>query len=211
MANESENLSSIWEEFIKKGIEYDPFIDWYWSVIIISFIYQFIWTNKIVYCRNIGLSYEVNDTRLSPFRYQSMPIEAITPIWYTVVAMVGQIVPVTYWWSCVAYSGLLKVVKSVTGSFFKLVGKVVLFVVANRHERGWGRQHRECSRVDRISGRANGRGKRTKSGSNTSVVPVSYSCRTKIVLTVLDRQRSGVDLLWSRTPAKNGRHSVTWT
>ena len=34
---------------------------------IISFIYQFIWTNKIVYCRNIGLSCEVDDTRLSPF------------------------------------------------------------------------------------------------------------------------------------------------
>ena len=64
----------------KKGIEYDPFINWYRFVIIISFIYQFIWTNEIVYCRNIGLSYEVNDTGLSPFRYQSMPIEAITPI-----------------------------------------------------------------------------------------------------------------------------------
>ena len=31
-----------------------------------------------------------------------------------------------------------------------------------------------------------------KSGSNTSVVLVSYSCRTKIVVAVLDRQRSGV-------------------
>ena len=62
MANGSENLSSIWEEFIKKGIEYDPFIDWYWSVIIISFIYQLIGKNKIAFCRNIGLSYEVNDT-----------------------------------------------------------------------------------------------------------------------------------------------------
>ena len=117
MAKGSENLSSIWEEFIKKGIEYDPFIDWYWSVIIILWIYQFIWTDKIVYCRNIGLSYEVNDTKLSPFRYQSMPIEAITSIWCMVVAMVGQIVPVTYWWSCVANSGLLKVVESVAGSF----------------------------------------------------------------------------------------------
>ena len=28
---------------------------WYWSVIMISFIYQFIWTNKMLYCRNIGL------------------------------------------------------------------------------------------------------------------------------------------------------------
>ena len=65
-------------------------------------------------------------------------------------------------------------------------------MVANRQERGCGRQHRECSRVDRISGRTNGRGKRTKSGSNTSVIPVSYSCRTKVVLAVLDRQRSGV-------------------
>ena len=65
-------------------------------------------------------------------------------------------------------------------------------MVANRQERGCGRQHRECSRVDRISGRTNGRWKRTKSGSNTSVVPVSHSCRTKIVLAVLDRQRSGV-------------------
>ena len=65
-------------------------------------------------------------------------------------------------------------------------------MVANRQERGCGRQHRECSRVDRISGRANGRGKRTKSRSNTSIVPVSYSCRAKIVLSVLDRQRSGV-------------------
>ena len=44
------------------------------------------------------------------------------PIWYMVVAMVGQIVPVTYWWSCVAYSGLLKVAKSVTGSFFSRLG-----------------------------------------------------------------------------------------
>ena len=42
---------------------------------------------KIVYCRNIGLNYDVNDTRLSPFRYQSMPIEAITPIWFLVVAI----------------------------------------------------------------------------------------------------------------------------
>ena len=65
-------------------------------------------------------------------------------------------------------------------------------MVGNRQERGCGHQHRECSRVDRISGRTNGRLKRTKSGSNTSVVPVSYSCRTKIVQTVLDRQRSGV-------------------
>ena len=118
VAKGGENLSSIWEKFIKKGIEYDPFIDWYWSVIIISYIYQFIWTNKIVYCRNIGLSYEVNDTKLSPLRYQSMPTEVITPIWYMVVAIVGQIVPVTYWWSCVANSGLLKVVKSVAGPLF---------------------------------------------------------------------------------------------
>ena len=124
MANGSENLSSIWGEFIKKGIEYDAFIDWYWSFIIISFIYQFIWTNKIVYCRNIGLSYEVNDTRVSPFCYQSMPIGAITPIWYMFVAMVGQIVPVTYWWSCVAYSGLLKVAKSVMGSFLSRLGRL---------------------------------------------------------------------------------------
>ena len=65
-------------------------------------------------------------------------------------------------------------------------------MVANRQERVCGRQHRECSRVDRISGRTNGRRKRTESGSNTSVVPVSYSCRTKIVQAVLHRQRSGV-------------------
>ena len=96
MANVSGNLSSILEKFIKKGIEYDPFIDLDWFVIIISVIYQIVWTKKIVYCRNIG-SYYVNDTRLSPFCYQSMPIEAIAPIWYMVVAMVGQIVPVTYW------------------------------------------------------------------------------------------------------------------
>ena len=64
-------------------------------------------------------------------------------------------------------------------------------MVANRQERRCGRQHRARSRVDRSSGRTNGRGKRTKSGSNTSVVPVSYSCRTNIVLAVLDRQRSG--------------------
>ena len=159
----------------------------YWSVVIIPFIYQFIWTNKIVYCQNIGLSYEVNDTRPSPFRYLSMPIEAITPIWYMVVAMVGQIVPVTHCWSCVAYSGLMKVVKSVTGSFFGRLGRLI--VLANRLEWGCGRQHRECSRVDRISGRSSGRGKRTESGSNTSVVPVSYSCLIKIVLAVLDRQR----------------------
>ena len=44
------------------------------------------------------------------------------PIWCMVVAMVGQNVPVTYWWSCVAYSGLLKVAKSVTGSFFSRLG-----------------------------------------------------------------------------------------
>ena len=118
----------------KKGIEYDQFIDWYWSVIIISFIYQFILTNKIIYCRNIGLNYEVNDTRLSTFRYQSMPIEVIAPIWYMVVAMVGQIVPVTYWWSCVAYSGLLKVAKSVTGSFFS---RLVRFNRGSKSARAW--------------------------------------------------------------------------
>ena len=152
-----------------------------------------------------------------------MPIEAITPIWYMVVAMVGQIVPVTYCWSCVAYSGLLKVVKSVTGSFFGRLGRLI--VLANRQERGCGRQYRECSRVDRISGRTNVRGKRTESGSNTSVVPVSYSCRIKIVLAVLDRPRSGVKATigwfchdhdrpgrsaWSGTSAENDRHSVTW-
>ena len=67
-------------------------------------------------------------------------------------------------------------------------------MVANRQERGCGRQHRQCSRVDRISGRTNGHGTRAKSGSKTSVVLVSYSCRrpTKIVLAVLDRHRSGV-------------------
>ena len=67
-------------------------------------------------------------------------------------------------------------------------------MVANRQERGCGRQHHECSPVDRISGRTSGSGKRTKNGSNTSVVGllVSYSCRSKIVLAVLDRQRSGV-------------------
>ena len=134
MANGSGNLSSILEEFIKKGIEYDPFIDWYWFVIIISVIYQIVWTKKIVYCRNIGLSYWVNDTRLSHFRYQSMPIEAITPIWYTVVAMVGQIVPVTYWWSCVAYSDLLKVAKSVTGSFYSRLGR---FKRGSKSARAW--------------------------------------------------------------------------
>ena len=98
------------------------------------------WKSKfwIVYSQNIGVSYEVNDTRLSPFRYQSMPIEAITPIWYMVVAMVGQIIPVKYWWSCVAY----------------------------------------CR-------------------SNTSVIPVSYSCHTKIVLAVLYGQWSGVKVtIW---------------
>ena len=136
MANGSENLSSIGEDFIRKGVEYDPFIDWYWSVIIISIIYQFIWTNKIVYCRNIGWSYGVNDTRLSPFRYQSMPIEAITPIWYMVVAMVGQIIPVTYWRSCVAYSGLLKVDKSVTGSFFSRLSR---FNRGSKSARAWVR------------------------------------------------------------------------
>ena len=134
MANGNENLRSIWEEFIKKGIEYDPFINWYWSVIIFSFIYQFIWTNENVYCWNIGLSYEVNDTRLSPFRYQSMPIEAITPIWYMVVAMVGQIVPVTYWWSCVAYSGLSNVAKIVTGSFSSRLGR---FNRGSKSARAW--------------------------------------------------------------------------
>ena len=65
-------------------------------------------------------------------------------------------------------------------------------MVAHRQERGCGRQPRECSRVDRISGRTNGRRKRTKSRSKTSVVPVSYSCRTKIIQAVLDRQGSGV-------------------
>ena len=73
-----------------------------------------------------------------------------------------------------------------------LVGLVILIIAANRQERGCGRLHRECSHVDRISGRTNSREKRTKSGPNTSVVPVSYRCRTKIVLAVLDRQRSGV-------------------
>ena len=70
----------------------------------------------------VGLSYPAWGHSW-PFRYQSMPIEAITPIWYLVVAMVGQIVPVTYWWSCVAYCGLLKVAKSVTGSFFSRLGR----------------------------------------------------------------------------------------
>ena len=71
----------------------------------------------------ISSKYRINDTRLSPFRYESMPIEAITPIWYMVVAMVGQIVPVTHWWSCIAYSGLLKFAKNVTGSFFIRLGR----------------------------------------------------------------------------------------
>ena len=68
-------ICSIWEEFIKKGIEYDPFLDWYWSVIIISFIYWFIWTNKRVYCQNIGLSYEVNvsDYHLSAINWGDHP------------------------------------------------------------------------------------------------------------------------------------------
>ena len=76
---------------MNKDIEYDTFIDWYWSVIIISFTYQFIWTNKIVYFLNFGLSYEVNDTGPSPlgFGYQSMAIEAITPIWNMVVVSVA--------------------------------------------------------------------------------------------------------------------------
>ena len=130
MANGSENLSSIWEELIKKGIEYEPFIDWYWSVIMISFIYHFIWTNKIVYCRIIGLM--IPDYHLSAIR--SMPIEAITPIWYMVVAIVCQIVPVTYWWSCIAYSGLLKVAKSVTGSFFSRLGR---FNRGSKSARAW--------------------------------------------------------------------------
>ena len=65
-------------------------------------------------------------------------------------------------------------------------------MLANQQERGCGRQHHECSRVARISGRTNGRGKRTKSVSNTSILPVSYSSRTKIVLAVLDRRKSGV-------------------
>ena len=90
-----------------------------------------------------------------------------------VVAMVSQIVPVTYWWSCVAYSGLLMVVKSMTGSFLSRLGRF------NRGSKsaecGCGRQHRECSHVDRISGRTKGRGKSTKSESNTSVL-VSYGC-----------------------------------
>ena len=66
-----------------------------------------------------------------------------------------------------------------------------LIVVANWQERRCDRQHRVRSRVDHISGHTNSRGKGIKSGSNTSVVPVSYSC-TNIVLAVLDRQRSGV-------------------
>ena len=155
---------------------------------IISFIYQFIWTKEIVYCRNIGLSYEVNDSKLSPFRNQSMPIEAITPIWYMVVAMVGHIVPVTYWWSCVAYSGLLKVAKSVTGSFFSRLGR---FNRGSKSARAWVWSSASWAQ-SRISGRTDGRAKRTKSWPNTFVVPVSYSCRTKIVLAILDRQRSGV-------------------
>ena len=152
-----------------------------------------------------------------------MPIEAITPIWYKVVATVGQIVPVTYWWSCVAYSGLLEVAKSVMGSFFSRLGR---FNRGSKSAREWGgRQHRECSPVGRISGRTNGRGKCTKSGSNTSVGPVSYGCRTKIVLAVLDRQRLGVKAtIWwfchdhdrsGRSMigniAKNDRHSATWS
>ena len=83
-------------------------------------------------------------------------------------------------------------------------------MVANRQERGCGRQHRECSRVDRISGRTNGRGKRTKRGSNTSVVLVSYSCRTKIVLAVLDRQRSGVKATIWCSPWAKVKFSLIW-
>ena len=64
-------------------------------------------------------------------------------------------------------------------------------MVANRQERGCGRHNQECSCVDRISGRTYGRGRRTKSRSNTSVVPVSYSFHTKVIMAVLDRQRSG--------------------
>ena len=86
-------------------------------------------------------------------------------------------------------------------------------MVANRQERGCGRQHRECSRVDRISGRNNGRRKHTASGSNTSVVPVSYSCRTKIVQAVMDRQRSGVKAtIWwfCHDHERSGRSAMIW-
>ena len=68
-------------------------------------------TNKIVYCRNIGLSYKVNDTRLSPFRYHSMPIEAIAPIWYMGVA------------KCVG------VVVNIVSAVLSFVSVVVLMVV----------------------------------------------------------------------------------
>ena len=192
-------------------------IDWYWSVMIITCIYQFLWTNRIAFCRNIGLCYEVNDTRLSSFRYQSRTIEAITPIWYMGVAMVGQILPATYWWSCVAYSGLLNVAKSVTWSLFCRLG---------RFDRG-SKSARALSAVVSI----------------VSVVVLmvvenvlradqtlpSYQCRTVVILrsywqswTDKDRELTPRydgfvtimtdwgGLLWSGTSAENDRHSVTW-
>ena len=98
-------------------------------------------------------------------------------------------------------------------------------MVANRQERGCGRQHRARSRVDRISGRTNGRGNVLRVDQTLP----SYQCRTAVVLisywqswTDKDRElrprsdgfatimtdRGG--LLWSGTSAKNDRHSVTW-
>ena len=153
-----------------------------------------------------------------------MPIVAITPIWYMVVAMVGQIVPVTYWWSCVAYSGLLKVAKSVTGSFFSRLDR---FNRGSKSARAW-----VWSSTSWV-----------QSCQSYSVVVLmvvenvltvdqtlpSYQCRTAVVLrsyrqswTDTDRElrpRSDVfvtimtdrgGLLWSGTSAKNDRHSVTW-
>ena len=194
MANWSEHLSSIWEELIKKGIEYEPFIDWYWSVIMISFMYHFIWTNKIVYCRNIGLM--IPDYHLSAIR--SMPIEAITPIWYMVVAIVCQIIPATYWWSCIAYSGKsVGVVVNIVSTIVSIVSVVVLMVVENVLRAGQTLPSYQC---------------------RTAVVLRSYRQswtdkhwelrpRSDGFVTIMTG-RGG--LLWSGTSAKNDRHSVTW-
>ena len=152
-----------------------------------------------------------------------MPIDAITPIWYMVVAMVGQIVPVTYWWSCVAYSGLLKVAKNVTGSSFSRLGR---FNRGSTSARAWVVVNIVSAVVSIVSVvvlmvvenvlRADQTLPPYQCG--TAVVPRSYRQSWTNRGREL-RQRSGGfvtimtdrgSLLWSGTSANNDWHSVIW-
>ena len=108
MANGSENLRSIWEEFIKNVL-----------VCYNNFIYvPFIWTNKLVTVEILDevMRSIIPDYHLSAINRCRLRQSPRSGTWSWLWSVRSY--RLTYWWSCVAYSGLLKVAKSVTGSFF---------------------------------------------------------------------------------------------